>query len=370
MQKLTIFPLSKTDTNILKGIGILIIIFHNFLSWVAPNTGENEANFSASRVIALFKGIADTPLESFNLFFDFFGPYGLAIFFFLSGYGLTIAYQQKSEISYLTFIKNRFIKLYPAFILSVLLLLLWYVVRGEIFSGQVFKSIAYKLFLVSNFIQDEHYALNGPWWFFVAIMQFYFVFPFIIKGYKKYGSKFLWIVAITGFLIRLISLFGKSKLLLFVPYSFIPYLFEISLGIYLASVNGIIINKQKLTLIAIVSLLIFCAGNYIREFWFFASFAFLILFLISYPTIKVALVRIPFLNKLIIFFGSISYYLFLVHGPLRVPLVCRAELLSPLGKLVILLLFIILSIIFANFLKWVEEKLFSFMRRKKENKIP
>ena len=364
MTKTSLLPISKTDTHIFKGIGILIIMFHNFLHWVEPNTGENEFEFVASRVVNLLKGIIHTPSESFNLFFDFFGPYGLVFFFFLSAYGLTISYHKKENISYLNFMKSRFIKLYPSFILSAFLLILWFVVRGEQLSFNFFRSIFYKLLLISNFIKNEPLAVNGPWWFFVAIMQFYFVFPLIMKGQKKYGNKFLLIVASVGFIVRFVYVFFNIEKLFFIPYTFIPYLFELSLGIYLASIKEINFSKSKLILIVVISFLIFLIGNYVLEFWFFASAAFLILFLFSYSYIREMLIRVPFLNKFLIFFGSMSYYLYLVHGPLRVPLTYYTQKASAWSKIGYLLVFIILSIIFALFLKWLEERVISWLKKK------
>jgi peptidoglycan/LPS O-acetylase OafA/YrhL len=360
MTKFLLLPINKQDTNILKGMGILLIMLHNFLHWVDPSTGENEFDFSTSRVVTLVKGIINTPSESINLFFDFFGPYGVALFFFISAYGLTISYNKNSNNSYKSFVKNRFLKLYPAYISSVFLLIIWFVVRNEHFSINIFRSIAYKLLLISNFIKDEPLALNGPWWFLVAIMQFYFVFPLLVKGHKRYGNRFLWLVVSVGFAIRMVYVYVGGKLIDFVPYSFIPYIFELTLGIYLASIKEIKLSKCKLRLIAILSLLVFCAGNYVQEIWFFASVSFLIVFLYSYSSIKTILQYLPPINNFFIYFGSISYYLFLIHGPLRVPLIYYAHYATPYGKIGYAFVFLVLSIIFAHSLKFMEQKTLNY----------
>jgi len=373
MTKSPLLPISKNDTNIFKGMGILLIMLHNFLHWVEPNTGENEFDFLHSRVVTLVKGIINTPLESIHLFFDFFGPYGLAFFFFISAYGLTISYNKNSSISYGNFIKSRLLKLYPAYIISVFLLIIWLIVRNEHFSISIFRSIVYKLLLISNFIKDEPLALNGPWWFLVAIMQFYFIFPLLIKGHRKYGNKFLWLIALVGFAIRMVYVYVGGKLISFVPYSFIPYIFELTLGIYLASIKEIKLNKSKLRLIAILAFLVFCAGNYQLEFWYFSYPAFLVVFLFSYSYIKTMLKHLPAINNFFIYFGSLSYYLFLIHGPLRVPLVYYAQNATPYGKIGYAFVFLILSIIFAQFLKLLEQKIltiiwtYKFRRSKNSN---
>jgi peptidoglycan/LPS O-acetylase OafA/YrhL len=236
------------------------------------------------------------------------------------------------------------------------LLIIWFIVRNEHFSVNIFRSIVYKLLLISNFIKGEPLELNGTWWFIVAIMQFYFIFPLLIKGYRKFGNKFLWLIALGCFAIRMVYVYVGGKLIDFVPYSFIPYIFEITLGIYLASIKEIKLRKSQLRLIAIVAFLIFCAGNYLLEFWYFASAAFLIVFLFSYSYIKIMLKHLPEINNFFIYFGSLSYYLFLIHGPLRVPLIYYTHSATPYGKIGYAFVFLVLAIIFAHFLKLLEQK--------------
>ena len=42
-----------------------------------------------------------------------------------------------------------------------------------------YQSLIYKLTLISNFVSNEVYAINGPWWFISLIIQFYG------KNYKR-----------------------------------------------------------------------------------------------------------------------------------------------------------------------------------------
>jgi peptidoglycan/LPS O-acetylase OafA/YrhL len=360
-----LLPISKNDTHILKGIGIILIMFHNFFRWVEPRTLENEFNFSISCVKDLFKGIINTPYEIINLLFSFFGFYGIVLFFFISAYGLTISYRKQENVSYLSFIKIRILKLYPVFIGAIVGLILWSLSTGVDVSTDFFKSILYKLLLISNFIADEALSVNGPWWFFVCIMQFYLIFPLLMKGQTKFGNKFLLWVAISGFAVRMAHYYIGGKLLLFVPYSFIPYLFELSLGIYLATVKEINISKILLGLIAVIALLVFVAGNFFQGFWYFSAFAILVVFLYNYPSIRTMIQNNPLINKFIFYIGSISLYLFLMHGFLREPLVYYAQNSSFIEKIGYALLFFALSLIFAHLLQWAESKVLN--ERKNRN---
>ena len=83
--KKSISGFSIEDSSIIKGVGILLIAFHNFFHWVAPSAKENEFSFSANGIHDLFNGIGQQPLESINLIFSFWGHFGVQLFIFISG---------------------------------------------------------------------------------------------------------------------------------------------------------------------------------------------------------------------------------------------------------------------------------------------
>ena len=87
--------ISKQDSNIFKAIGILLIVFHNYFHFVEPNIGENEFYFSSDVIKNLYYGIINMPSETINILFSCFGHYGVQIFIFISGFGLTISLQNK-----------------------------------------------------------------------------------------------------------------------------------------------------------------------------------------------------------------------------------------------------------------------------------
>jgi hypothetical protein len=172
-------------------------------------------------------------------------------------------------------------------------------------------------------------------------------------------------VAIIGFAIRMAYIYIGGKLLVFVPFSFIPYLFELSLGIYLATVKEINMSKKLLRCIALLALFVFGAGNFLQGFWYFSAFALLVVFLYSYPSLRVMLQNNPLINKFLVYIGSISIYLFLMHGFLRAPLVYYAQSSTFLGKIGYAILFFALSLIFAHLLQWMETKILNGWKNRK-----
>ncbi len=69
---------------------------------------------------------------------------GVSYFFILSGFIMIIAYHKKDKIDYLEFYKNRFARIYPLYILG---LLLYFMTRSQMLDW-------YKLMLYSLGIQS------------------------------------------------------------------------------------------------------------------------------------------------------------------------------------------------------------------------
>ena len=74
-----IYSISKDDTNIIKGVGILLIVLHNFFHWISPSPGENEFNFSSERIFYFFKELYAYPGEVINILFSYFGHFSLLV---------------------------------------------------------------------------------------------------------------------------------------------------------------------------------------------------------------------------------------------------------------------------------------------------
>ena len=305
--------LSKENTLYYKGIAILFIMLHNFLHWIPPIIGQNEQNFSKFRIENYFEIISVYPEYIIQLTISLFGHYGVQIFLFLSAYGLYIKYE-KNKLNYLKFIKERIFKLYPAFLVAIFL---WLIYIGLISGKGILplflessESILYKILGVSNFIEGELYSLNGPWWFISLILQFYIIFPILLKIDHKYSKYGLLILSICSLIIA--SLINLNipitgTILVHVP--------EVSLGIYMARKGTIKINNYTLFII----FTIFILSNYIYSIWYLSFITATLIYLIFINLVNYKL------NDFFIFFGKISIYLFLINGFLRYPLVGYAK---------------------------------------------
>lgn len=126
--------------------------------------------------------------------------FGVPVFIFLSGWGLTVSDSYQRSKSYFDFLKKRFFKLLPAYLLWNLVYLLFrFIIQNEEIT-------------LDEAMQGLIRGTNYPHLYFVPlIVLFYMVYPFILKlGKKDWGlllSLFIttvslvstWGVAIEGF---------------------------------------------------------------------------------------------------------------------------------------------------------------------------
>ncbi|WP_417588596.1 acyltransferase family protein [Owenweeksia hongkongensis] len=302
--------INKEQTEIIKGVGILFIMFHNLFHWIEPITEQNEFIFDSQNVQDLIFSISNYPLEIINIWFSYFGHYGVQLFIFISGYGLTISYLSKPQ-DYSYFIKNRISKIYPPLLLVLLALLTYKSFTGAL-STEWLASAFIKILMVHTLIPGEALSISGPWWFYGLIVQLYILFIPLFYVIKRWNWK--------GFL----STLALAYLLIFYLYDpFLNYdlyimgnapghIPEFSLGILLALKPDFSVRKIYIPIL----LLLFILGNF-----YFALFPFTFI-VVAYLFIVFVLYlfkKKTVITKSLIFYGKISMYLFAIHGLCRGP---------------------------------------------------
>ena len=312
---------SKNDTNIIKGLGILMIMFHNFFHLIAPETGENEFAFSADNFKRFIHLTSSYPLDFIRFTSSYFGHYGVQLFIFISSYGLYLAYRNKN-VRWLNFMKRRIGKLYPTLVLGIGLFMLHVFFQSHQLPDLAdLKSILLKFTLLYGFIPNEAETLSGPWWFFSVIVQLYALFPLLLWVLRKTGPNALLVIALSFIAISMIlDLFikipGTS-----VYYTFIGQMPIFSLGLYFAAQPQIKISKS----ILILSIVVFAFGNVNQYVWYF-SFVAITLILLAGVILLIPIIRkFKYLSPFLEFTGSISLFLFVVNGLLRWHLIAMAE---------------------------------------------
>lgn len=311
--KFTFIYLSLENTTFYKGVAILMIIMHNFFHLLPPVFGENEQNFKLERIEAYFQIVFNQPELFFQKTLSLLGHYGVQMFLFLSAYGLTIKYIN-SKIFYVDFLKKRIIKIYPAFLFSIVFWVIY--IRITEHQGLSYiimrhwKELLFKLTFIANFIPDQLYALCGPWWFVSLIIQFYIIFPLMLCIYKKYNNLGLIVLSFAGLLL---TAYIQPIANILIPGTVLTHLPELSIGIFLATKRNFSLNYFTILVIIIV----FILSNYYYSFWFLSYSSALILLLIIFQNI--ILKSNKRLTEYILFIGSISMYMFYINGFIRYP---------------------------------------------------
>ncbi len=337
--------LSKERSDIYKALAIILIVWHNFMH-LLPGPYENEFSYHEGRFQLLLDLILSAPENSLQYLLSFFGHYGVQIFIFLSAYGLAKKYQHNAPV-YRVFIWERLSKIYPAFII---VMLIWplsafysYGLLGPIkVIYWNLDSILLKLTLLSNFVPGQSLTPVGPWWFIPFIAQFYVIFPLLLKVNIRYGEKSLLLIAIISVLLNyLFDLWGIFNL----NFTVIGHLPVLCLGLYLANKE----TNPKVSIFSIMAIAaIYVLGNLYPLLWWLNNLSFLILMLVflqfAAEHIKLGSNSRGYLN----FIAGISMYLFLVNGFLRQPFIDLAlRYNSWFVTLVCCLIFFILCILVA-----------------------
>jgi peptidoglycan/LPS O-acetylase OafA/YrhL len=304
-----------------KGIGILLIVFHNFFHLISPGTGENEWDFSVTRLMNFYNGLGDSPFECINLFFSFFGHYGVQIFIFISGVGLALSMQNRDR-SWGLFVVERLKKLYPLMITGFVFFFFYEIILSGKFLGWYhYREFLYKMLFLHTFniTKGSALSLSGPWWFFGLIFQLYIIFPLLFKVIEKYRIRAFISICFISYVWMYISQYvyqpqAYIRLLQNAP----GHLPEFALGILIA----ISPDKKIHYFWGILSLIVFSLGNYYKLFFPFTFLSVtVLLFWGSSKILPFLLNKTKKIKTVLLFYGSISMILFVIHGPLRGPFI-------------------------------------------------
>jgi peptidoglycan/LPS O-acetylase OafA/YrhL len=110
---------------------------------------------------------------------------GVSYFFILSGFVMVIANgRRKGNIAIVDFYMKRVARIYPVYILALLLttVIIFYVIEKREYLGVFLNTFA-----IQSWIPRYAYSLNGPGWSISIEFFFYFLFPLLFNFiYRKY----------------------------------------------------------------------------------------------------------------------------------------------------------------------------------------
>ncbi|MBA4853083.1 acyltransferase [Emticicia sp. BO119] len=261
--------------------------------------------------IVIYDFLFTYPLPTYLNYAKSFGAAGIHLFFFVSGFGLTLS----KYTDYQTFIKRRLIKVLVPYYITITLIFLINLVTKVY--GIDFLAFLGHILLFKMFNSDYTTSYGAQFWFISTIVQFYLIFPLLLWILKSEKYKLF-------ILLTVVISVGYSLFLSFVipeggdAYKrfFFQYLWEFALGMVVARtgkldklISAPIIYFFIIAIISMAATAILAIkggdiGKNLNDI--FAFFA--------YTSLTIILFRImPLINKFFLWISKFSFSLYLTH---------------------------------------------------------
>ena len=317
--------LTRADASVIKALAILMIVAHNYFHQVKPFPGENEMAFHAETFWKMVFQIAEHPFDAFHPIASFFGHYGVHIFLFMSGYGLTkkaLGYVQKhGDISWTDLWKvslNQIAKIVSLTLVGVSILCLYkYIAWGTLPDAEFFTKYLVFLTFTENLRPGDFGYFVSVWWFMALIVQFYLLFPIIFKGLSRHAYLTLSI----GVVCQLLAVSIYEPLL-----EQHVLVYATPLGqMVLFMLGGYLAMGRRLSRWIVLPLVVVLPLTFIDPNFFHLSFVAVTVFLmLAYGLLRERLIA----SKTLLWIGGMSMFIYIVHGDLRwqvIPVVNEAQ---------------------------------------------
>lgn len=327
--------MTKTECSAMRGLAIQGIVLHNYCHWLGFAVKENEYIFSIDNCQGLWHALCNPTWNLPIHLISFFGHYGVPIFLFLSGYGLTKKYVQSGKPLENTkdFILSHFAKLFKMMIVGFVAFILIDAITPGRHHYDVWDVFG-QLFMFNNFFSRPDVAIcPGPYWFFGLMLQLYILYRlFVYQLNREKLSVFILICCAVQMLCA-----PESDTLNYLRYNFIGGMLPFALGIMWAKYEHSYTRSVYIAALLLAVIVTF-AFSFSYYLWLWVPMFICIL--------AVAVIKLNplWLNKVMAWVGSISAALFVVHPITR-------KILIPISRsgdvYVGILLYIVCSLVVA-----------------------
>ncbi|MBR5639802.1 MAG: acyltransferase family protein [Muribaculaceae bacterium] len=330
--------LSKTQCNALRGVAILSIVIHNFCHWLNPKVIilENEFNYNHPFSQRMWHYLTGGNIDMYLpiQFFSFFGHYGVAIFLFLSGFGLVRKYEGKrSEKSTAEqFIIYHWKKLFRLMLLGLLVGLFVHAVYDFFYPKDWIKYFIAQLLLIINVLKEpELNIMPGPFWFFGLMLEVYVIYRiFIYPTHNIKNQEWKWLrwfiplaLVIAAWLIQE-PLMKRHLFIRYLRYNAVVAMLPFATGVLVARYGFPHLPKLALATVSTTAIVALMLVNLNFHTWLWGhlvviagSVSFVKLFEAKNATIQH---RLNVAIKPLTWTGALSAYIFVVHPIVRLPL--------------------------------------------------
>ena len=125
---------------------------------------------------------------------------GVSYFFVLSGFVMIIAYHKKQRISAFDYLRNRFARIYPLYMLALFLFIAYRLVGTN--APVLIEEVLLSSFMIQSWIPGKVLILNFPGWSLSVELFFYISFPILFNFiYKRFSLQKILIPCILFFVL-------------------------------------------------------------------------------------------------------------------------------------------------------------------------
>lgn len=180
---------------------------------------------------SVFTGILslqNLSLYNFIYFVPAYGYTGVYLFFVISGFCIHLRWAKQfsksneaPKIGFLNFWKRRWIRLYPAYLLAMLLFLLWQNYQGLIsFNSLFIWDMVSHLLMIHNLDNRVAYSMNGVFWTLAIEEQLYLIYFVLLWLRQKWGWRWTLLICFTARFVWLAFILKFNRLnIMEVPFS-------------------------------------------------------------------------------------------------------------------------------------------------------
>lgn len=104
---------------------------------------------------------------------------GVSYFFMLSGFVMIIAYHKKLKVNFIDFMRNRLARIYPIYLLALLLFLVLFVISKQV----SYTNFLLNVFMIQAWVPKKALVFNIAAWSISVEFLFYVFFPFLYNRF-------------------------------------------------------------------------------------------------------------------------------------------------------------------------------------------
>lgn len=214
--------LNKTECDTLKGVCILIIMWHNLVLMINDVVKVNEHSYNSQYVLDMINSYLHPSSMTILNMLSHYVLIGVLGITFISGYGLVLKYEHgKNTVSSPRFLASHYEKL---IVLMAIGLIIYYLLIYVAFQSRSLDlvDLTTMLSLTANCINISAIKPR-PFWYFGMIMQLYIIYRIFLYPFSANGSKGRWFAPLVMMMISLLPMIvfsGHNGVLYILRYNF------------------------------------------------------------------------------------------------------------------------------------------------------